>query len=517
MWGPLWLIFCSSYPNNTPFTFLDGKKRSTKLLFYVLLFVPQFIMYGIYITDDYLHNWNDTLISPGIYKLGFAYWLGVFISTAYMLAGGVILIRNTKRNCGFNQQLLFILVSTVLPSLISTFYHVSDLFSYFHYFDIEPSTFLLSLVLLNIATYKFNFLSLQPLAFSKIVDNLKDAIIIIDKNHRISSINKSFTEIFPSFPIMGEGSDIRRLIDILKTKAVPSPALDSLVNFIEKRDAKGQKGELFLFEEAKYLSVEIQPLSAKKKIVGWVFTLSDISYYKKIHHKLEEKNTQLELMNKQLKDYAQTAEELAVTKERNRFARDIHDSTGHTMSVLISMLGVCTVLCKDNPAAKVKLEEALAITKEGLGELRRSVYGLYSKNLNTYNMINALKKMIEEFEHTGVKVDLTIDGDYIEYGINYYDIIYKTCQEALTNSLKHGKATRVSIFVEFSKAMIKMFIFDNGKGCLKVSKGLGLLSMEERVGKANGCITYGSDEEQGFHIHIDIPCLPVDNSISPSL
>lgn len=504
IWGPFWFIFCYSFLNNNPHKIFNDKGKIFKRLCIILFFLPEVTLYLIYLTNDYLHNWVLYWPPEGC-QFRPAFWISIATTIVYFIAGVFFLVRNTKKSCSSNKQLITVLSSLFIPTLISTVYWTFDFYSYFGYFDITPSMFLLMLILLNIATHKYNFLSILPLAFHKIIDNLNDTIIVVDKDNRIVSINQSYYKHFSNAPRLTEGDGIAHFANMLLSKLDPDTQEKTIINAVENGTLSGMNGELCLFEDNKYLTVDIQPLFDKKENVGRVITLSDITAYRELLRKLEEKNYELEAKNKHLKDYADTVEELAVSKERNRFARDVHDSIGHTMSVLLSLLGVCTVLCKNQPQIKSKLEEALAIAKDGLSELRRSVYGLCSGNLETYSLINALKELAKEFETTGIKVDLSIEGRCIEEKFNYSDTIFKVCKEALTNSLKHGKATQVSLFIEFTPVLTKIFIFDNGSGCSEIKKGMGLSGMEERIANVNGSIVYGSDGEKGFRIHIEIP------------
>ncbi|MDP4091551.1 MAG: histidine kinase, partial [Bacillota bacterium] len=106
---------------------------------------------------------------------------------------------------------------------------------------------------------------------------------------------------------------------------------------------------------------------------------------------------------------------------------------------------------------------------------------------------------------TGMKVELTADKLDNVLTSNQADVIYRVCKEALTNSLRHGKAEHVSIIFKLVEKNIKLFIFDDGCGCREISLGLGLKGMRERVQEEKGSIAYGSDGEKGFNIHVELP------------
>lgn len=225
------------------------------------------------------------------------------------------------------------------------------------------------------------------------------------------------------------------------------------------------------------------------------------------------KNEELAHLNRQLKEHAATIEELAIVKERNRVAREVHDTLGHTLTLLIMLVKVSRIKFEEDPEeAKDKLTQAVKIAQEGLDELRRSIMGLMPENGGNNNIIQSLETLIESAQKSGLDVDFSVDGEEHYYknisirsSYSFNDCIYKTCQEAITNSLRHGNATKIGIILRFSPKKLVIFIIDNGKGCKNIQKGFGLKGMESRVQSLNGHIIYGSDGEKGFNIHIEIP------------
>jgi signal transduction histidine kinase len=215
-------------------------------------------------------------------------------------------------------------------------------------------------------------------------------------------------------------------------------------------------------------------------------------------------NQELAAANEQLKDYARTVEELAVSQERNRIARDIHDTLGHTMTLILALLEVSVILYEQDPkAAKVKLLEANRITKDGIKELRRSI----RQKTGAQDLLESLHQLIAGFKSSGLQIDFSVEGgkDYLQP--QYSEVIYRLCQEALTNAVRHGKAKRVVIILNFENQLIKLFIFDDGQGCQSIIKGMGLTGMEQRVQELKGTIEYGSNGEIGFNINVEIPII----------
>jgi serine/threonine protein kinase/signal transduction histidine kinase/Tfp pilus assembly protein PilF len=241
---------------------------------------------------------------------------------------------------------------------------------------------------------------------------------------------------------------------------------------------------------------------------------------------LNSKNNELQIMNqelfklnRQLEEYAATAEELAVVKERNRVAKEVHDTLGHTLTLLIMLMKLSKIKCEQNPEeTKEKLTEAIQVAQDGLKGLRSSILGLMSENLSYGNLVDGLEKLFKNVADSGVKIDFSMDGEdnyykiaHLNTALQLSEVILKICQEAITNSIRHGNAVKVTIILQFTMEVVKLFIVDDGRGSKTIHKGFGLSGMEERVRLLKGTIVYGSDGEKGFNIHVEIPLFGENN------
>ncbi len=252
-----------------------------------------------------------------------------------------------------------------------------------------------------------------------------------------------------------------------------------------------------LYGKLKLYSLEIE--KSRDEITEWNLTLEK---------RVAERTRQLETANQELKEYAATVEELSVMRERNRIAREVHDTIGQTLSILANILQSSISFLKTNPE-KIEghLLEAYRIVKQGLIELRGSVSELIHDKLDSEKFITALQRLFNEYNTSGIKVDFSFDDFGIILDSKYFNVLYRICQEALTNSSKHGKATEVTIILKLIRRKLKLFIFDNGVGCgnIELSKGFGLMGMKQRVEELHGAIHFGSNGEQGFNINVEIP------------
>jgi serine/threonine protein kinase/signal transduction histidine kinase len=223
---------------------------------------------------------------------------------------------------------------------------------------------------------------------------------------------------------------------------------------------------------------------------------------------LENLNQELMIKNDQLKQHATTIEELAIVKERNRIASEVHDTVGHTMTSIKALLDLSLVQLSGgslDEIAKV-IQDAREFTKDCMVEMRRSILSLSSSGLESNSMIDAIKSLIIKYESLGVHVDLSTDEpEQYRKNINFSVAVYRLCQEALTNSVRHGKAKNISIIIRTIQDIIRISIVDDGCGCQNIYKGFGLSGMEQRVKKLNGEMLFGSDGIKGFYIHAEIP------------
>ena len=154
---------------------------------------------------------------------------------------------------------------------------------------------------------------------------------------------------------------------------------------------------------------------------------------------------QLTLANEQLRQYALQVEELATVQERNRIARDIHDSLGHSLTVFnIHIAAALRLLHADPAEAEALLLEAKQIGTQALQDVRESV-SLLRDPLQGRSLAEAVTSLATDFQRTtGIKPTCHLEIDRpLSTELNY--TLYRLVQESLTNIYKHAKATEVAI------------------------------------------------------------------------
>jgi signal transduction histidine kinase len=217
---------------------------------------------------------------------------------------------------------------------------------------------------------------------------------------------------------------------------------------------------------------------------------------------------ELEAVHAQLREYAARVEQLAVAEERNRLAREIHDSLGHHLTILsVQLQAASRLIALDSTRAASEIEKARAIVAEALGDVRQSVSALRAQAAVNGQPALALERMIQEFgDATGIIVNYRADALGALSPAQVLTI-YRAVQEGLTNVQKHAHASRVDVTLQRDETIIRLALADNGSGdgAARAESGFGLLGLRERVEFLGGVLSYGARAGGGFELKMELP------------
>lgn len=216
----------------------------------------------------------------------------------------------------------------------------------------------------------------------------------------------------------------------------------------------------------------------------------------------------LAVANEQLRQYAMRIEDQAVLQERNRIARDIHDSLGHSLTALNLQLETAVKLWSSDPDRATQfLAQAKQLGSQALQEVRQSVWAMRSDPLQGQSLEEAIASLAEEFHRsTGVLPACRIMlGHPLPAEVT--TALYRIVQEALTNICKYAAATEVNIQLQASPTSVCLVIQDNGKGFIveRNTTGFGLQGMRERTLALGGHFEIDSAPAAGCRITANIP------------
>ena len=224
-----------------------------------------------------------------------------------------------------------------------------------------------------------------------------------------------------------------------------------------------------------------------------------------LNKRLEIANTELKRTNEELEKSLMDNARLAEIRERNRIAREIHDTLGHTLTGLAAGIDACIALAGDDkPALRNQLDLLSKVSRNGIKDIRMSVSSLRPDAPERLNLKNAIEELVENTKRVaGVNIKLDCDIINLKFDEDEEMAIYRIVQESLTNAIRHGKAKNIDVSIKKNYGSISLLICDDGIGCEKIEAGFGLRHIRERVNMLKGQVNFSSEE--GFKVEAMIP------------
>ncbi|WP_446743386.1 sensor histidine kinase [Silvibacterium acidisoli] len=208
----------------------------------------------------------------------------------------------------------------------------------------------------------------------------------------------------------------------------------------------------------------------------------------------------------ELRNFAAQLEN-AQEEERRKLSRELHDEFGQTMAAaLVELSRIQSEMIHDDPTkaqlAGVKLE-----LENSMRSIRDIALLLRPSMLDDFGLVPALRWQGREIaRRSGLAVSVEADDNNEFLPDSYRTCIYRVVQEALHNTVKHASATSVLIVFKWTNEALVLTVSDNGKGFNPaIEKGMGLLGMEERVGRLSGRVQVKSFPDKGTSIYITLP------------
>lgn len=210
-------------------------------------------------------------------------------------------------------------------------------------------------------------------------------------------------------------------------------------------------------------------------------------------------------ISEEFKSMADLTEHISHDKDRERLARDIHDTIGHTLTGFAVGLDAAIVLIDVNPtAAKKQLGKVSDSVKEGLLNIRESLNRIRPGALDNYTFKAALEGLLNKFQNIShLQIDLEYNWDAEKLEKTTEDVIFHIIEETFTNSLKHGHATQVMIICSMKDNYYQLIIHNNGLSTPDFEPGVGLNYLQDLVSSLGGQIKF--DGKAGFTTIVMIP------------
>ena len=200
----------------------------------------------------------------------------------------------------------------------------------------------------------------------------------------------------------------------------------------------------------------------------------------------------------------------AVTQERGRIARELHDIVAHSVSVMVIQAQAGQRLISDAAQARTAFRSIEASGREALVELRRLLAILRTADdqlaIGPQPGLGSLNSLIEQVRDAGLPVELRIEGQQVQLPPGVDLSAYRIVQEALTNTIKHAGPAKAEVVLRYDTSALELEITDSGTGAAPgTGTGHGLIGMRERVTLLGGNLVTGSRDGGGYLVRARLP------------
>ena len=251
-----------------------------------------------------------------------------------------------------------------------------------------------------------------------------------------------------------------------------------------------------------------EELTANTMLVSLEFAmgLAFVLLFSELVVRERQARAELDEAHRTLREYAIRVEDLATIQERNRLAREIHDSLGHLLTVVHVHLEAARAQLEGQPLPALEaLNQALSLTRDGLAEVRRSVAALRASPLESRTLTEALDTVLAECRQAGLPVQLTVTGAPRPLPPPAKQALFRAVQEGLTNARKHARADSAEVTLEYRADSVCVTVRDDGAGAARTDGGFGLLGVRERAQLLGGRVEVRTAPGEGFTLSVEVP------------
>jgi signal transduction histidine kinase len=200
--------------------------------------------------------------------------------------------------------------------------------------------------------------------------------------------------------------------------------------------------------------------------------------------------------------------ELSIVEERNRLARELHDSvTQQLFGVVLAAQSAGELLARGDDAAATEVERVQSLARGAMDELRSVVFELRPASLDAEGLAQVLRKHVDVVRRVaGAPIELRIAAPPA-LGAAAAGQVFRIAQEALQNAIRHAEAERIEVRLEDGGGRLLLTVADDGRGFDTGAprRRLGLTSMEERAGELGGRLLIDARPGEGTTVRLEVP------------
>ena len=477
------------------FLFIEREHWVTRKNILLLLILPVLTVMLAW-TDDLhgLMRQNVHLDTSGSFPVAaktFGPWFWVIATYSYflnILSEFLLGLSLRRKSALYREQSLALFIGLALVFMQNALYifGIGPVSRY----DLTPVTTGVAGLIIAWGIFRYRLFDIVPVARENIIENMTDGLIVLDAQNRIADINQKAKTIFDSPSVQAIGQETAAFFE-------NQPAFAQICCGREKLP-----GELVMENDdcAKMFEVSYLPLLDRRgKYNGLSIIFHDVT---------DRKMAQVRLLEQQ--------RALAMSEERERLARDLHDNLGQVFGFInIQVQAIKHELAKAGiDTASHKLERLVEAAQSAHREMREYIKNVKSTAAVEKNFVPALRKEIEQYvKQTGINTKLEIQADLQIEGLapNVKVHLLNIVKEALNNIRKHAEAKRISIEITTAGKEIWAAIEDDGKGFALMqdkkepAQGFGLNIMKERAREMGGKLRIVTAPGQGTKILVTVP------------
>lgn len=453
--SPLWLMVTAEYAESS-------LRARNGLSLTLLISLASMLV----ISTNERHHLYYSVFEAGKVEYGPLFYLFQIIYYICIISGFVLIaMKHRRRHERINKQSVLLILSAAIPLVVNT---LSVLRVFHTQFSLTPLIFGLSSLLLIIALGRYGLLNINTIAMRDTIDNIDSGVMIFDANGRITYQNKYVQ----GLPFLHGTETLQQMISAVSGAS----GQEIPVNFSAAEICCG---------DAYYSLKQSHCENITGNPVARTVTITDVTEYHE--HLIAEKQLSLE-------------------QERNRIAQEMHDSAGHTFTMISALARLLQSDVQaeqpDHAGMQEKLTEIDGLSRSGVTQLRCTI-----NNLRDQAFMSSVTKAVESVITAvrGVETELCVQG---EEDARYQFCIremYDNCRETVTNTLRYSGADKIDIILRFLPDRIEMHILDNGNGCQNIEEHNGLRGIRSRTEKLGGTVRFMSVAGEGFHTSIQIP------------
>lgn len=352
-------------------------------------------------------------------------------------------------------------------------------------FDLTPPAFSISSFLMLVAVFRYDFLDINVLAFEHIFESIAEGVVVYNQRGVITYCNQEAGRLLK----LRAGEDFSSLQETLSQAGIQ----------IDLEGHQALENSVVTLGQEETIRVR-QYIHRNKKgmVTAGTLLLTDVGEY-----------YQLLRQNREL---AVSRQQLAIEQEQNRIAQEVHDTAGHTLTMIRSLIKLIGIGLEERDgdrltslqweAVEEYVKQAQNLAGEGIRQLRQAIKNMRQESgwdLVTQG-IRQLALAVKE-----IPVEVELQGEDGPQYSHLSRVIYECLREAITNCLKYAGASRMDVIVKFAGETVSLFIFDDGQGCDSIQESDGIRGIRQRVSQAGGTLRILSTKGEGFQIYVNLP------------